>query len=301
MKYIIFLYLLFEFINSKELKYRFGIPKALIRNYNTIIKESEETEVCQAETKAQCIAIKNPSEDAICCFSQIKMAGITIIQACSDFPKELLSFSDLFETKEFKAYLREEYGYQIYSQGQEMPEVSTEIKVTCKDGQFSMALFEKAYSDKEKKIFLDDNHCLNINAKKLDNYKYDVGECKEGLVTDNSKSNKIECGTFIYNILLKNGTTINYKTCNLFNLKIFSQVADLDLDSLLDEEDNDSINGILNSMEIYDGYIKYTSEAYNSKGQKVTFDSETKQIIVEGSANLLIASKFLLLLILFLF
>ena len=152
MKYIIFLYLLFEFINSKELKYRFGIPKALIRNYNTIIKESEETEVCQAETKAQCIAIKNPSEDAICCFSQIKMAGITIIQACSDFPKELLSFSDLFETKEFKAYLREEYGYQIYSQGQEMPEVSTEIKVTCKDGQFSMALFEKAYSDKENTL-----------------------------------------------------------------------------------------------------------------------------------------------------
>ena len=44
-----------------------------------------------------------------------------------------------------------------------------------------------------------------------------------------------------------------------------------------------------------------TIELYNSKGDKITYDSKTDETNIEGSSCMLFASKYLLLLILILF
>ena len=41
-------------------------------------------------------------------------------------------------------------------------------------------------SENEKNAFKDENHCLNIYNKKLDNYQFNVGECENYLLLDSS-------------------------------------------------------------------------------------------------------------------
>lgn len=291
MKYIIFFCLLFVFIYSrKEFKHKFSFENSLTsKSYDTNIKKSK----CDADTKDECKALKNPDEDEICCYFERKINGETDYEDCEDFPTNIDKRAEIVNSKEYKAYYREEKGYRIYVEEEDLDKI--EEKITCKKGVYS-AVFENNFSETEKKNLKDENHCLNIYHKKDNNYKFDVGECKDYLLLDSSKKVGLDCGYFEYNIVLKSERTVSYKTCNLFNLKLYSNINKIK--NVFSDYD---IENIIDSMEIEGEIESFTAEAYNSKGDKIKYDSKTDKTIVEGSGYMLTVSKYLFFLILILF
>ena len=149
-------------------------------------------------------------------------------------------------------------------------------------------------------MFKDENHCLNIYHKKLDNYQFNVGECENYLLLDSSKKAGLDCGYFEYNITLESKTTISYKTCNVFNLNLFSYIREGgNIRSEFIEEDLDDI--ICSMGYINDNLTNYSVEVHNSKGQKIKYDSRTGEVIIKGAGYMLSISKYLFILIFILF
>ena len=215
---------------------------------------------------------------------------------CRYLSYEVDKLGELYKLKEYKAIQREEIGYDMIVNGEYYPE-KIEETVTCKKGVYSKVT-ETNYSEKEKNILKDENHCLNIYYKKSNNYNFDVGECKGHSILDSSKEVGIECGNLVYNFTLESKRTISYKTCNLFSLNLFSYMNKINLFIF----SGNTIQEIINSMGIEnDNYANFTVEAYNSKGHKIKYDSKTNKVIIEGAGYNIAASKYLFLLILILF
>ena len=165
--------------------------------------------------------------------------------------------------KDFKAMTREQTGYQIYVENMQYPYEKSETTMTCKNGEFSLVV-ENNFTNNEKNILKNNNHCLNIHYQKENNTDFDVGECKDYLLLDSSKNDGIDCGSYVYNINLQSKNNVYYKTCNLFNLKFISKIANID--QLFDEN---SAEEIIHKMGIYDDKIEsFTAEAYNANGKK---------------------------------
>ena len=304
MKYTIIICLLFVLSNSlKEFNNKFSKEESLLRhNYGSSIEDSEEEEeedsVCDAETKDKCKALPSTKDNEICCYYERKANDKTQKEFCDSFPSDISKRGEVFNLKEFYPYLRELNGYDIIIEGRDRPEKSEEI-LTCKKGVYRLVQ-DNVYSEKEKNIFKDENHCLNIYHKKLKNYEFNTGECTSHLLLDSSKEAGLECGYFEYNITLESKKTISFNTCHLFNLKLFSKMSKVggNSDRMFNEDD---FIDIIDSMG-YDGYTEsYTVEVHNSKGHKIKYDSRTNKYIIEGAGYMLSISKYLFILILILF
>ena len=287
MKYTLIFCLLFALINSKkEYKHRFSLLKGL---------KEDDNGTCNADSKDKCKALPAPEKDEICCYVESKEDKKTET-ACERFPKEVEEYGDFYGTKEFSAFYREQLGYEFISEDEEVPYKKLEEKVSCKNGGFSFSL-DTNFSDKEKDIFKDKEHCLKVSKMRDDDIKYDVGECKNYKLTDFAKSKGIECGYFIMNITLDTKETVSSKTCDLFNLKILKKLAEISPNELFSEYE---AQNIIDEMGIEGNVESFVAEASNGKDKKITYDSKTKKIDVEGSGFIITASKYLfLLLILF--
>ena len=295
MKYIILFCLLFSLTNCvKEFKPKFSNEKSLImNNYDSNTQES----ICVAETKNECKALPNPDKDNICCYFERKINDEMDNEYCSYFPYDVDKLGYMFKLKEYKAIQREEIGHDMVVDGENYPQKAEET-VTCKKGVYSRVI-EANFNEKEKNILKDKNHCVNIYYKKYSNYNFDVGECKDHIVLDSSKEAGVECGSLVYNITLESKRTISYKTCILFSLNLFSYMNKINNLSIFSEN---IVHKIINSMGIEnDNYVSFTVETYNSKGQKIKYDSKTNKVIIEGAGYNITASKYLFLLILILF
>ena len=294
MKYTIIFCLLFVLNCKKEFRPQFSLSKDLIENnYYSNIEES----VCEAENKNQCKNLPSPDQDEICCYTEFIIDGEIFEEHCEKVPKVLEKAGDLYKTKEYNAFYREQTGYKIYVKKKFYPSGKTETKITCKNGGVSL-VYEKKYTDNEIATLKNEKHCLNINEQKESNINFDVGECKDYLILDSSKKDGIDCGYLIYNITLESNRNIIYKTCDLFNLKIYSKMAKLDKSQLFSENYAERVIG---EMDIEEKIESFTGELYNSKGEKIKFDSKTEKIIIEGSGYMITVSKYLFLLILILF
>ena len=75
-------------------------------------------------------------------------------------------------------------------------------------------------------------------------------------------------------------------------------MAKISTDGIFDEED---AREIIREMGKEGNVESFIAEAYNGKGKKITYDSKTKNIVVEGSGFMITASKYLFLLFLILF
>lgn len=285
MKYTIIFCLLLAFINTLiEFKPKFSVVNSLIRNiYDSNMKDS----VCDADNKDKCKDLPNPEEDKICCYYENKVNDKIDEKGCRSYSK----YIDIIGTKEYQAFIREYFAYIIYVI-EEHPPKKQEQTLTCNNGVYSFE-FGDDYSEKDIKDIKDENHCLNILYKKIDNYEFEVGECKDHLVLDSSKKAEVECGYFEYNIKLKSKGNVLYKTCNLFNLKYIQNFSKID--KYFKERD---VKDIIKLMGISkDFYESFTVEAYNSKGHKIKYDSVTDKMIVEVSASKLTVLNYLFLLI----
>ena len=303
MKYTIIICLLFVFTNSlKEFNNKFSKEESLLRhNYGSSIEDSEEEEdsVCDAETKDKCKALPITKDNEICCYYEIKDNDKTGKKKCESFPSDIGKKAEVFNLKEFYSYLRERNGYNIIIEGRDRPDKREEI-VTCKKGVYRLVQ-DNVYSEKEKNILKDENHCLNIYHKKLENYEFNTGECTSHLLLDSSKKAGLECGYFEYNITLGSKKTISFNTCNLFNLKLFSKLSKVDEYNYTMFNVNE-LDSLIYSMGYYDDYWdSFTVEVHNSKGHKIKYDSRTNKYIIEGAGYMLSISKYLFILILILF
>ena len=210
-----------------------------------------------------------------------------------NFQKKL----ERYNTTEFKAFYREYRGYKIYGENITYPYEKTESKLTCKNGESSLA-FENKYFNEEIATLEDEKHCLNINYQKESDIDLDVGKCEDYLILDSSKKDGIECGYLEYNINLASKRKVNYKTCSLFNFNLFSKVAKIDKSELFDEH---FVEKLIHKMDKKERIESFTGEIYNSKGEKIKYDSKTDKIIIEDSGYMINASKYLFILTLILF
>ena len=103
---------------------------------------------------------------------------------------------------------------------------------------------------------------------------------------------------FEYNINLASKRKVNYKTCFLFNLNMLSKFAKIDGSELFNEHD---VEKIIHEIDKKDEIESFTGELYNSKGQKIKYDSKTQKIIIIDSGYMITISKYLFLLDLILF
>ena len=203
MKYTIIICLLFVLSNSlKEFNNKFSKEESLLRhNYGSSIEDSEEEEedsVCDAETKDKCKALPSTKDNEICCYYERKANDQTIEEFCYSYPSDIGKIQELYNLKEYNSYLRELNVYDIIIKGSDYPEKSEEI-LTCKKGVYRLVQ-DNVYSEKEKNIFKDENHCLNIYHKKLKNYEFNTGECTSHLLLDSS--NEVGLNAAILNIIL---------------------------------------------------------------------------------------------------
>ena len=292
MKYTIIVCLLFVLINSKkEIKHKFSLLKGLKGN------DYDDDSSCKADTKDKCKALPAPEKDEQCCYYETKADGNVIQKGCEEVSNDELKIGDIYKMKEFKAMQRESMGYNTISEGEAFPYKKIAQTLTCKSGGYSLEL-DTNFSDKEKKILGDDKHCLKISEKKEDDISYNVGECKNYVLTDNAKNNGVDCGYFRMNITLDTKETVTSTTCSLFNLKAIQKMANLNPENLFDEDD---ARDIIDEMGKEGNVVSFVAEAYNGKGKRISYDSTTKKIVVEGSGFMLTASKYLFLLFLILF
>ena len=296
MKYTIIICLLFALSNSlKEFNNKFSkIESLLMGNYVSNI----EDKVCDADTKDKCKALPNLEDDHVCCYYEILLDDEKANQYCQSSHPDMYKLGKVVNSKVFYPFLREVNGYKKIVEKAFYPN-KTEVIVTCKKGAFRI-VYNSEYSEKEKNVFKDENHCLNIYHKKLDNSQFNVGECENYLLLDSSKKAGLDCGYFEYNITLESKTTISYKTCNVFNLNLFSYIREGgNIRSEFIEEDLDDI--IRSMGYTNDNLTNYSVEVLNSKGQKIKYDSRTGEVIIKGAGYMLSISKYLFILIFILF
>ena len=200
MKYTIIICLLFVLSNSlKEFSNKFSKEKSLLRENNGL---NIEDSVCDAETKDKCKVLPIIEDNGVCCYFEEKINDKIVEERCDSFPFDIDKRGEMINLKEYYSFNRELNGYKIIIEGQEdFPEKKEEI-VTCKKGVYRL-VEDNVYSEKEKNILKDENHCLNIFHKKLENYEFNTGECTSHLLLDSSKKAGIECGYFEYNIILE--------------------------------------------------------------------------------------------------
>ena len=298
MKYTIIICLLFVLSNSlKEFNNKFSKEKSLLRENNGL---NIEDSVCHAKTKDKCKALPITEDNGVCCYFEEKINDKIVEERCDSFPFDIDKRGEMINLKEFYSFNRELNGYKIIIEGQEdFPEKSEEI-IICKKGVYRL-VEDNVYSEKEKNVLEDENHCLNIYHKKLENYEFNTGECTSHLLLDSSKKAGLECGYFEYNITLESNRTISFNTCNLFNLKLFSKMSEVKKFSSMMFNSKDFYD-IINSMGYYNDYFdSYTVEVHNSKGHKIKYDSRTGEVIIKDAGYMLSISKYLFILILILF
>ena len=111
MKFTIIFCLLFVLNSKKEFKSQFSLSKALIKNN---IYSSIEESLCEAEDKDECKNLPNPDEDKICCYTEYLIDDEISEEGCEMTSQREVKFGEIYKTKEYRAFYREQAGYKIY-------------------------------------------------------------------------------------------------------------------------------------------------------------------------------------------
>ena len=276
MNYKIIFCLLFALINSKkEFHPLFG--KTMTNNLSNKIYSSDYLggikKYCVEDyTKDQCLATIIPGSNYQCCYEIIK-SDFGNPEKCSKYPKDLELYQKLSKSSKYKACLKEYYGHRKYKKY--LPE-RTKMNINCNNGEFTINFGYDTYTENEQNILKNENHCLNKKSLKEKDFNYDVGKCEEGLLINSSKSLGLECGYFLYNIKINSEISLTYKTCDIFNLDMYSTI--LKIDPYYFDRQVASITYELS----YTDFESYNAEIYDIKGNTIKYDFITQKIIIDG-------------------
>lgn len=288
MKYTLLLCFLIAFANSK-------LPT---ESFNSLLEKENSSDddklkcFAGSASKDICVDIKLDDQNNQCCYLDAAFKNETQ-KICSVLPKNIGDYTKVINFKQFKPLTKEVYGYIKYSFPEEVPipdipEVKAQI--ICKDGiNLDVDIGGDKYTEDEIKILKSEDYCLNytVSAFMQKDKKFD---CKNGKLLPSSKEAGIECGDLSVNIKVGANET-NFKTCMLFSYDMFSNI-----------KIPDEFKGELQKRikEIAQDADKVTVELSDSNGHKVTYDTESGEI-VSNFSSILTISKYLFLLTLFLF
>jgi len=284
MKYFLLLCFLLALANSK-------VPKESFVSFLDNSFSAEEQDPCQlaSESKDVCLAKTLDDQNTQCCY--IKMDKES--EVCKSSPKPLPDISNIVNSPQFKPFVKEFYGFSQYGMTSErkmdFPEMNAQVN--CQDGDLNLSIGGDKFTEDEIKILQSPDHCLNYTFSSISNImggeqkEYD---CTKGQLLQSSKDAGIECGTL--NAKIKMGATeTNLKTCVIFSYDMFSKI---NIPPMLNQKITEGIK------ERFGG--KITIEMSDTKGRKVSYDSDTGKI-VSNNGGILTISKYLFLLSLFLF
>jgi len=207
-------------------------------------------------------------------------------EKCQSYPNPISDLANIVNSPQFKPFIREIAGYAIYASTEKPIDIKNESQhIICSDGELDLNIGDEKYSDDEINILKSADLCMNYTISSIMNIisqqpqkEYD---CTKGQLLQTSKDAGFECGTLSFK-MNKGGMEMNLKTCMLFSYDMFSKINVPPM-----------INDKLKQQKI-------TLELSDSKGRKVTYDSETGKIVA-NNGGILTISKYLLLLSLFLF
>ena len=282
MKYILLFCFLIALSHSKLPKISF---KSFLENLNS---DFDEEDPCRTQKdKASCLAFPSVLSYAQCCYIKAVDDGIPN-EECQLSPKPLKDITDIVKAKQFDPLTREVYGFMKYGSGEDVPDASVmKVEVNCPDGDLEFSFEGYKYTDDEAKTLASEDHCLYYTLSSF------MDPTKKGYVWENGKLLKsakdadIECGNLA--VTVKSGSTeTSFKTCMLVAYDMFSK---MNMPKILNEQIKEMIS---------EGADKVVVELSDSKGRTIKYDSETGKIIANNSSILTI-SKYLFLLILFLF
>ena len=297
MKFALLLCFLIAFVNSK-------FPT---QSFNSLLENSSDEDnlkcIAASESKDICVDVKLDNQNNQCCYLDAAFLNQTQ-KVCYPLPKNIGDFTKIINFKQFKPLTKEVFGFIKYSFPEALPIADipdVKAQVICKDGielDVDIGGDEYKYTQDEIKILKSEDYCLNytMSAITQKDQKFKKFDCKNGKLLPSSKEAGIECGDL--SVSFKVGTNeTNLKTCLLFSYDMFSNIK-------IPDEYKGEIQKKM--KEMFEDEGKVTIELSDSKGRKVTFDSDTGEIISNPNnpnnhSSILNISKYLFLLTLFLF
>ena len=292
MKYSIIFCLALTLISSK---FEGNLYKSFIQEAKDMLYD--DSELCQQhETKDTCTAQKITTSDMECCYIKAKSTynGTESNQEiCQAMPSQIGEIKEIIEFKEAKELIKEVVGYSLVNIEikEDIPiKIPDDINITanieCKNTEINSG-FSLSLTDDDKKALKSESHCfypLASSIKEDDEIPPSIDDsvkCEKFTLRQDSLNAGIECGYLKAEGKME-GQTVSLKTCFPFNYNLYNKITQLKLMNFLIEKIKET--GIQDNVHI---------EFYNSKGKKVSFDTNNSMLL---KSNLL-----LLLIILFMF
>lgn len=286
MNYSIIFCLVFALINSKLEINHF---KSFVQKAKNILNEESDSEICRAqETQKKCTAKSLDNSEMQCCYISAEVEYNETKgneNFCEAVPKQIGELKEIIELKQTKELLKEVYGFILMNKEEESAEMAEEFSakgnIKCSNTEIN-ADISFSLTEDEKEMLKSEDHCFYLLANSLDSDEPPVIDssvkCENFRLREASKKAGIECG-YIKAEGKVEGESVTLKTCFPFNYDLLNKITKL---KMLKEEFKEM--GLEDNVHI---------EFYNSKGKKVTFDTNNSMFL---KINLL-----LLFIILFIF
>ena len=255
----------------------------------------KDTSLCTSNTNTNtCSDVKLSSGVYQCC----KVTTTTFYSSltlCSIQVTPISTFKKLMEDKSTKALYKEISGYVLYgylnlnSVNQEYYRVK--MNYECKDGTAQYLFGYDTFTNDEIKVFQGENHCMKyFYYNELFTSKDD---CFNSEITQASKNSGLSCGYIEYNIKYSDGTSDNFKSCNLFSKALIDY-------GKTDDKTKENFQSFVETNKDGDKIvISYTVDFSDQSGNQVVYDSLSQTISVNGhnGSVILSISKYLILII----
>ncbi len=227
------------------------------------------------------------TDNTQCCYISEKSLNES---DCEVSPKPLNDIKVIVDSKQFNPLYREIFGFAKYKMPEEKQiPLDIDMKAECSDGNLEFAI-NGEFTKEEENILKSKNHCLNYTLSSFENIIYPGVEydCKSGLLLQTSKDAGIECADL--SLFFKGGAQeFKLKTCLPMAYETYTKIK-------IPQYALEQLKEALKLIPI--PATQVIAELSDSKGHKITFDSETGEFIGNNSIILSI-SKFLFLFSLF--
>lgn len=300
MKYIILIFFLIAFVNLKQPKFNLKSLLAKPQNifFNEEVGDDEDSDENRCESAGNdtdvCKNVKLiNSKNFQCCLVKSTKSSWTE-EECQLSPYPAKDIAKLINTEQFGPMTKELIGFFVYGpinddDDEETPEekiedLKTKTEVSCKDAEINMTIGYDEYTEDDKTILKSNDYCLYYLYDTFKSGFINSHNCKNGKVLKSSQEAEIECGRLEVEAKIK-GQSLKFKSCFLYSYDFYKQVTlPNGLKKIIEEQTSGQI------VELEKFKITFSDSNGNNK---VSFDL--------SSSYFLMISKYLSLLILFLF
>lgn len=207
------------------MKYIFILSLLIIISFSQGQTEKSNEEICtEFDPNQQCYTAPMTSSNLLCCLK--KNRADEGESECSTLDSEIY---EILSNPTLKSLYREKNGFDIYKT--DTPSVYNYLfaEYECQDGTVNFNQF----TEEEKNILKSNNYCLYyFNQGIVEQKSVSKETCFNADLFPSTKSYNIECGYYNFDIVYKDGSKNNIKTCYFYN-KEKSEIVDNYIDSMI--------------------------------------------------------------------